>query len=760
MANTAARRAEVIPLPRHRGADPLPVEILESKLYRPVVRPGVVPRPELLDRLRAAREPATVAVIAPAGYGKTTLLALWAAADDRPFAWLSLDPHDNDPIVLLTHLAVAIDRVCPLPADVFDALRTAGVSVPGTVVPRLGRALSELARPLVVVLDDIHHLHDGASLDSLTSLVGNVRGTSQFALAGRSRPMALARARGQGRLLEIGVDGLAFSEDGARSLLRAAGADLPEEEAARLFRRTEGWAAGLYLAALARTGGDAAARSEPRDNADRWVAEYLRSELLSRVPRPDLDFLSRTAVLERLSGPLCDAVLAETGSAARLRSLQEQNLFLVPLDGQGQWYRYHSLFRDLLRSSLEPDDIPHLLRRAADWSESHGQLETALHYAQEAGDADRVARMVIRLTQPMYAAGRWTTLLAWFEWLDEEGAVERHPVIAAQAAYMSALTGRPAAADRWWGKAEGRDGRLRTADSDGAFASWLPTVRAALCRHGVEQMCRDAEGAGADAPGAGAVGDAEYPQRLLLAGVAHLLLGDVEAGVARLTDATELAASPLRPSVLCAALAYRAQTAVDGGHREDAEVLIARALTVVRAERFESHLTSAFVFVLAARLALHRREMTAARSYLTEAQRLRPLLTHAIPWYAVGTLLEMAECSLALGDTAGGRSFLRDAEAVLRRRPQLGVLGARARRLRGRLDTLPPTSPGASTLTSAELRLLPLLVTHLPLSGIADRLFVSRHTVKSQVWSMYRKLEVHTRSDLVVRSRELGLLDV
>src|SRR3954452_11685719 len=139
MGNTAARRAEVIPLPRHRGADALPVEILESKLYRPVVRPGVVPRPELLHRLRAARELATVAVIAPAGYGKTTLLALWAAADDRPFAWLSLDPHDNDPIVLLSHLAVALDRLSPLPAETFDALRSVGISVPATVVPASAR---------------------------------------------------------------------------------------------------------------------------------------------------------------------------------------------------------------------------------------------------------------------------------------------------------------------------------------------------------------------------------------------------------------------------------------------------------------------------------------------------------------------------------------------------------------------------------------------------------------------------------------------
>ena len=185
-----------------RATDDLPVEILESKLYTPTVRPGVVPRPRLLARLRAARDVPTVTVVAPAGYGKTTLLALWAAADDRPFAWLSLDPNDNDPIVLLTHLAVALDRVSALPAAVFDALRSVGVSVPGTVVPRLGSALARLPREVVLVVDDVHHLQDGPSLDALITLVGHVRGTAQVALAGRGMPVPMARQHAQGRAVD------------------------------------------------------------------------------------------------------------------------------------------------------------------------------------------------------------------------------------------------------------------------------------------------------------------------------------------------------------------------------------------------------------------------------------------------------------------------------------------------------------------------------------------------------------------------------
>jgi LuxR family maltose regulon positive regulatory protein len=194
MAMGPAGRVAVVGFPRPRHGD-LPVEILESKLYKPTIRPGVVPRPRLLARLRAARTVPTVAVVAPAGYGKTTLLALWAQDDDRPFAWLSVDPHDNDPIVLLTHLAVALDRISPLPTEVFDALGSAGVSVPATVVPRLGSALSHLPHPVVIVLDDVHHLRDGASLDALVTLVGHVPGTTQIALAGRGMPVPLARQR-------------------------------------------------------------------------------------------------------------------------------------------------------------------------------------------------------------------------------------------------------------------------------------------------------------------------------------------------------------------------------------------------------------------------------------------------------------------------------------------------------------------------------------------------------------------------------------
>jgi LuxR family maltose regulon positive regulatory protein len=719
----------------------------------------VVPRPQLLAQLRAARAAPTVAVVAPAGYGKTTLLALWAQADERPFAWLSLDPHDNDPIVLLTHLAIALDRISPLPPETFDALRSAGVSVPATVVPRLGSALSRLPHPLVLVVDDVHHLEDGVSLDALVTLVGHLRGTTQMALVGREMPVPLVRQLAQGRVVEIGVEGLAFTEDGARSLLRAAGADLPDAEVAQLARRTEGWAAGLYLAALSRASTRPPSGVAVTDGNEKLIADYLQSELLSRLSPRELSFLTRTAVLDRLSGPLCDAVLDMSGSAAELERLQKRNLFLVPLDGEGRWYRYHPLFRDLLRGRLDRGHSRELLRRAADWCETDGQLEAALHYAQDAGEVDRVARIAIALAQPMYATGRSPTLMGWFEWVDERGAIGRHPAIAAQAAFVCALTGRPAAADRWADLAERWSGQLSAQRDAARFAMWMTTAGAMMCRRGVEIMRSELEEGSWRVPGAGSTDDTEYPMRMFLSGVANLLLGDVDAAEGRFSDAIELTNEARRPPFFSVILAYHALLSLWREDWSEAEALIDRALSVARRGRTESFITSLLVFALAARVALHRRDLTLARAHLGEAQRLRPLLSHAIPWYAVEAQLQMAEVSIGLGDPSGARQFVRDAEAVLRRRPDLGALGKRTDELRGRLGTLASAGGDSSTLTSAELRLLPLLMTHLTVAGIADRLFLSPHTVKSQLWSLYRKFGVHTRSDAVVRARDLGLLE-
>jgi len=298
---------------------------------------------------------------------------------------------------------------------------------------------------------------------------------------------------------------------------------------------------------------------------------------------------------------------------------------------------------------------------------------------------------------------------------------------------------------------------MPAAPEDMLFMMWLATMRGVMIRRGVAQMKRDVEEPGIPEMGRGA--DHEHAMRLALGGIAAMLMGDAVTADARFSDAAELADGGVRPSLSCLVLAHRAQLCLARGDWTGAEDLVRRAMSRIRLSRLESHVTSGLVYALAARVALHQGDPELARARLGEAQRVRPLLTYAMPALAGESLLQMAECAIGLGDPGGARVFLRDAEAVLRRRPDLGSLGPRTDELRARLGGMPADAGVATTLTAAELRILPLLRTHLTLAGIAERLFLSRHTVKSQLWSAYKKRGAHTRGGAVARAQELGLLE-
>ena len=350
------------------------------------MRPGTVRRSSLIQRLARGDPRPIVSVVAPAGYGKTTLLSQWAERNGQSFAWVSVDEADNDPKVLLTYVAEALDAVEPIGERVFDALASPASSVPGSVVPRLASAFSSMTSPVVLVLDDVHVLHNSECRAALSVLADHVPAGSRLALAGRAEPpLRIARLRAEGKIMEIGPGDLSLTREEASSLLRDAGLALAEDDVAELHQRTEGWPAGLYLAALyLREGGPLAGAVVSFGGDDRLVSDYMESEFLSRISRRQRVFLTRTAVLERMCGPLCDAVLELRGSAAILADLAGSNLLLVPLDRRGQWYRYHHLFRDMLLAELErlePGLIPVLRRRAAGWYLGNGLPEEALEYS-------------------------------------------------------------------------------------------------------------------------------------------------------------------------------------------------------------------------------------------------------------------------------------------------------------------------------------------------------------------------------------------
>ena len=366
MSDTSVRQ-RTVRLPRlgRPGLD-----LSAAKLLRPLVRPGSICRFSLLERLARSEPGPVVSVVAPAVYGKTTLLSQWAERNGQAFAWVSVDDGDNDPKVLLAYIAEALNAVEPVSGRVFDALASPASSVPGSVVPRLGNAFSSMTCPVVLVLDDVHVLRDSECRAALSVLADHVPGRSRLVLAGRAEPpLRVARLRAERKILEIGPGDLSLTRAEASSLLRAAEVALGEDEMTELHRRTEGWAVGLYLAALyLREGGSPGGAAASFGGDDRFVSQYVESELLSRISQQQRVFLTRTAVLERLCGPLCDAVLDHDGSVAVLADLARSNLLLVPLDRRGQWYRYHHLFRDMLLAELEraaPALMPVLRRRAA-----------------------------------------------------------------------------------------------------------------------------------------------------------------------------------------------------------------------------------------------------------------------------------------------------------------------------------------------------------------------------------------------------------
>jgi len=611
----------------------------------------------------------------------------------------------------------------------------------------------------VLVLDDVHLVENREGRAALSVLAEQVPAGSRLAVAGREDPpLRTARLRAQGRILEIGAGDLSLTHAEAASLLGAAGVALEEADLAALYQRTEGWATGLYLAALAiREGGSPGGVGF--SGGDRFVSEYVESELLGRLSGRRRAFLTRTAVLERLSGPLCEAVLDQPGygAAATLAELARSNLLLVPLDRRGQWYRYHHLFRDMLLTELErrePDLLAVLRGRAAAWCQRNGLAEEAVEYAITAGDVEAVARLVAPLWLPISRQGRTATLWRWFGWLEDQDGIEGHPLLMVQAA-LNATTGRPVEAERWANMVDHWQYQDPTRPRDPPAEAWAAVLRAILCRRGVEQMRADADEAARRMAEANIVA----PIAALLQGMARVLSGELDDGDAYFEETISIE-KVAAPAVLAGALGERSLLAMARGDWSQAEQLAGQARTALGGARNEDNEAMPLVSAVHARLALHRRDLPAARRELINAQRLRPVLTYAFPHLAVQVRIELARVHLALADLAGARTLMREVGDLLRRRPGLGILVGEAEALRAQLASQRGSSvPAASALTGAELRLLPLLATHLSGPEMAAELFLSPHTVKSELKTIYRKLGASTRNEAVTRARELGLLE-
>lgn len=742
----------------HRPAPGLELPLLESKLQPGQRLPWAVPRTALVNRLRASDAP-IVALIAPAGFGKTTLLAQWAERDARPHAWLSIDEQDNDPAVFVRYVAAALDRAVDVEPQLLEPLAAPDARSWPSTLAQLAAALSSACTPMIFVLDGVDVLESRGAVQAVSVLADHLPEGSALALSCRSESqLPIARFRAAGRLFELHPHELAMRSHRARELLRSAGVDHSQEQVAELMRRTEGWPAGLYLAALSLEAAGTAGEDEGAAHRlhDRFMDEYVRHEVLSTLSEAELSFMTRISFLETFSWPLCAAV--DPGN--QVGGLREPGLrgLLVSLDHPRGWYRLHRPFRDVLRSELdrrEPAVLQGLNSRAADWYEAHGMLEAAVGHARAAGETERMARLVSSTWFAAVDRGQLPEVARWLESLDHEAVLERFPVLAVAGAWVNALAGRQAEAAGWLESAGARVGRGRRTGGE-PIEALVALLRAAMSRDGVTAMRADAELAldklGPRSP--------YRPTALLVLGIAELLAGAEHAADAILADVVEQSSLAGGAVAASLALAGRAVLAIRWGNHAEAEALACQARRSVLEGGTDAYATSSLVHAAVAHADVRRGNLASARGELARATKLLARPGHTFPWLEAQAWLEIVQLNLSLADDVGAETALTNLDVLLRRCPDLGTLTDSARHLRRQL-AVRRTGYGhrPARLTGAELRLLPLLSTHLSFREIAERLFVSRNTVKTQAISVYRKLGVSSRSEAIARVADLGLID-
>jgi LuxR family transcriptional regulator, maltose regulon positive regulatory protein len=728
--------------------------LLDAKFSVPQPRSGNVSRAGLIEAARSSGR-RIVGITAPAGYGKSTLLAEWARVEDRPVAWVSLDRFDNDPATLLTSLAAAYSRAGLGSADLIADMAGLGISALGRAAPRLASETRASAVPFVLMLDDLHEVQSHACHDVLGLVISAIPPGSQLAAASRSEQPHLPRFRVSGDALEFGAGDLALDAAGARQIFAHAHVNEALELAAAATEQTEGWPAGLYLAALIAKESHSQVRTVTGD--DRYVADYLYREALTGQPKAIQRFLRRTAVLEQLCGPLCEAVLGSSAAAMQLRRIEAHSLFLTPLDRQRQWYRYHALYREFLLGELrrtEPDIIMALHQRAADWYESNGFPELALEHLLVTDDWDRSVRLTAKLAMPTYMAGQLSTVQRWYAALGDAN-IARYPPLAVSVGWEAVLTGDTARAERWAALVGAASFDGEPATGAASFDSARALLRAGMCASGPEQMIADAAHAVAQEP-------AWSPWRdtaLWLLAEAHLLAGHLDDARAAFAAASTAAARMSNWDTIPICEAQVAWLAMGRGEWEEAADHLTLALGTIDAQRLHDYVFSIPAFAGAARLSVHHGDVKQAHRQLAQAMRLRPSATYLLPYHAVRLRLQLGRIYLALAEQATVRQLLREIDDILSRRPALGTLIDEVRDFRDVVTSrAAPRATGAVPLTPAELRLLPYLQTHLTADKIAERLFLSSHTVKTEVKAIYRKLGVSSRNDAVQRAIAIGLL--
>lgn len=467
------------------------VTVLRTKLTPPPMRPDRVQRPRLTQRLAASLDRPLVLISAPAGYGKSTLAAEWYASEierARPLAWLSLDDDDNDPVRFLTYLISAVAIAGPIQTeDLLALVRSPQPPPPKAILTALIGQIEDIPGRLGLVVDDYHLIAAPSIHDAMIYLLDHLPSRMSLVVTSREDPpFPLAKLRGRGQLTELRADDLRFTpEEVGQFLSQMLGVDLSAGQLADLDARTEGWIAGLQLAGLAMKGRtDLADFISAFTGSHRFVLDYLTEEALKRQPKEIQEFLMHTSILDRFNGPLVDAVLGRTDGQQSLEAIERANLFLIPLDDEGYWYRYHHLFGDTLRRHLKrlyPTQVPDLHRRAAAWFEQNGWVPEALEHALRSQDTEQAARLVEQTVEGITQAGQAQTILRWMTSLPD-AVLRAHPRLCVYYAAVLMFTNQIPAAETWLRAAERALHPSVPADESQAILGWVALLRADIAR--------------------------------------------------------------------------------------------------------------------------------------------------------------------------------------------------------------------------------------------------------------------------------------
>jgi LuxR family transcriptional regulator, maltose regulon positive regulatory protein len=723
-----------------------------SVLGPPTARPGMVARPGLVDRLAGSLAARLVLVVAPAGWGKTSLLREWLAAQDSGAAWLSVREDDNDPAAFWSGVIAALGSVAPgTGAAALEALAALGGGMPGRALTLLIADLARLPGPVTLVVDDFHRITSPRVLVGVALLAEHLAPGLSVVVSTRQEPgLPLARLRASGKLAEIRAGQLGFSEAEAEMLLNhTLGLTLPPEDVHALWQRTEGWPAGLYLAGLplrSRTDGHQAVGALA--DGDQHVFDYLAAEVLAGLPPRLRGFMLRTSVLDRFCAPLCDAVMGSADAADLLEEAGRRQLFVAPLDAARGWYRYHTMFAAALRRELdrtEPGLAPLLHRRAATWHRQYGTADSAVEHALASGDWSDARELIAAHWEQFLSDGLAETVAGWVDRLP--------PALAAgdarmciTAALAASLHGRPEEAERWLAAAE-------TAPPQGRWPGGPASIESAVCSCRALQRWLDGDLAAADRASrraaeleleSGTAGWRARTQALLGAILywrghdadARLLLEQVTGPAHRLagTQTRQLALSCL--------------AAISARHGDDEA---ADRYAHEAADRPGPCQVSVLADLTLATLLADRGKTAEAES--TALAALDQARHHRQRLDTAAALICLANICTRAGRAVDARSRLDEATNLISALPDSGILPGHLADAELLADPPSPTPPSrtrarrADGLTGREAEVLDLLTGGHTNLEIAAKLVISVHTVERHLQNAYRKVGVRNRAD-------------